>query len=129
MKCYKFILQLCIIFSIVFLNLGYKVNAIGNVDWILLKDTQEGKQWLDLGSIKRIKDNEISVLTKFYEKPNELNEKGKTSLYVMRINCFNKKFKDTSINGIKNFNAKWEPSNDDELIDAVIDKSCSEELL
>ena len=44
----------------------------------------------------------------------------------MRINCNEKKFKDTSINGIPQFNSKWQTSNHDELIDVVIDNSCSE---
>ena len=44
----------------------------------------------------------------------------------MRINCNEKKFKDTSKNGIPQFNSKWQTSNDDELIDVVIENSCSE---
>jgi len=44
----------------------------------------------------------------------------------MRINCDDKKFKDTSINGIPQFNSKWRTSNNDELIDVVIENSCSE---
>jgi len=44
----------------------------------------------------------------------------------MRINCYENKFKDTSINGIPQFNSKWQNSNDDELIDIVIENSCSE---
>ncbi len=44
----------------------------------------------------------------------------------MRINCKEKKFKDTSINGIPQFNSKWRTSYNDELIDVVIENSCSE---
>ena len=44
----------------------------------------------------------------------------------MRINCDEKKFKDISINGIPQFNSKWQTSNNDELLDVVIEKSCSE---
>ena len=44
----------------------------------------------------------------------------------MRINCDNREYKDISVNGIPSFKAKWKTSNDDELIDVVIDKSCSE---
>ena len=40
-----------------------------------------------------------------------------------------KKFKDTSINGVPNLNAKWTSSNKDELIDIVINKSCEESEL
>ena len=44
----------------------------------------------------------------------------------MRINCDEKKFKDISINGIPQFNSKWQTSHNDELIDVVIENSCSE---
>ena len=79
-----------------------------------------------MGSIKSINDKEISVLTKFFRNPKNSSDKGQLSLYVMRINCFEKKFKDTSINGIPQFNSKWQTSNNDQLIDVVIEKSCSE---
>ena len=100
--------------------------AVSNVDWVLLKENNDGKEWIDMGSIKEINAGEISVLTKFFKNPKESNEKGQLSLYVMRINCNNKTFKDTSINGIPQFGSKWQISNDDELIDVVIEKSCSE---
>ena len=78
-----------------------------------------------MGSIKAINDKEISVLTKFFKNPKNANDKKELYLYVMRINCPEKKFKDTSINGIPQFNSKWQTSNNDELIDVVIKKGCS----
>ena len=99
--------------------------AIGNVDWVLLKENDDGKEWLDKGSIKSLPNVEISVLTKFFKNPTNSDD-GELSLYVMRINCNEKKFKDTSKNGIPQFNSKWQTSNNDELIDVVIEKSCSE---
>ena len=96
------------------------------MDWVLLKENNDGKEWLDRGSIKLLKNGEISVLTKFFKNPTESNDEGKLSLYLMRINCDEKKFKDTSINGIPQFNSKWQASNNDELIDVVIENSCSE---
>ena len=107
-------------------NFASHSNAIGNVDWILLKENKDGKEWLDRGSIKPLQNGEISVLTKFFKNPTNSNDDGELSLYVMRINCDEKKFKDTSINGIPQFNSKWQTSNNDELIDAVIENSCSE---
>ena len=100
--------------------------AIGNVDWVLLKENNDGKEWLDKGSIKVLPNGEISVLTKFFKKPSNTNNDGELSLYVMRIDCDEKKFKDTSINGIPQFNSKWQTSNNDELIDVVIENSCLE---
>ena len=101
-------------------------NAIGNVDWVLLKENNDGKEWLDRGSIKQLKNGEITVLTKFFKNPTNSDDDGELSLYVMKINCDEKKFKDTSINGIPQFNSKWQTSNNDELIDVVIENSCSE---
>tara|TARA_B100000965_G_C19077694_1_gene534889 strand:- start:79 stop:399 length:321 start_codon:yes stop_codon:yes gene_type:complete len=101
------------------------VFSFGNVDWVLLKENNDGKEWIDMGSIKLIQDKEISVLTKFFKNPKDSVDKGKLSLYVMRINCSDNKFKDTSINGIPQFNSQWKSSNNDELIDVVIEKSCS----
>ncbi len=106
-------------------NFDCNTYAIGNVDWVLLKENDEGKEWLDKGSIKQLPNNEISVLTKFFKNPTNSDDDGELSLYVMRINCDEKKFKDTSINGIPQFNSKWQTSNNDELIDVVIESSCS----
>ena len=117
---------LCFAFSILILNNSEFAYGIGNVDWVLLKENNDGKEWIDIGSIKSINDNEISVLTKFFKIPKHSNEKEQLSLYVMRINCNDKTFKDTSINGIPQFGSKWQTSNNDELIDVVIEKSCSE---
>lgn len=118
-----FLILICFQFS------SLEVHAIGNVDWFLVKENESGKEWLDLGSLKKINEKEITALTRFYENPNGIKEKGETSLYLMKINCSSKKFKDISKNGIPTFNSKWELSNDDELIESVIDKSCSEEIL
>ena len=105
-----------LLFNLNFASYSY---AIGNVDWVLLKENNEGKEWLDRGSIKPLPNGEISVLTKFFKNPTNSDD-GELSLYVMRINCDEKKFKDTSINGIPQFNSKWQTSNNDELIDVVI---------
>ena len=110
---------------LIILNFAPYSNAIGNVDWVLLKENYDGKEWLDKGSIKELPNGEISVLTKFFKNPTDSDNDGQLSLYVMRINCDEKKFKDTSINGIPQFNSKWQTSNNDELIDVVIENSCS----
>ena len=81
------------------LNFGSYSYAIGNVDWVLLKENDDGKEGLDKGRIKLLSNGEISVLTKFFKNPTTSDDDGELSLYVMRINCDEKKFKDTSING------------------------------
>ena len=125
----KFIFKfLSLFFTFLILNLNNSDFAfgIGNVDWVLLKENNDGKEWIDMGSIKVINDNDISVLTKFLKNPKDSNDKEELSLYVMRINCSEKKFKDTSINGIPQFKSTWQTSKNDELIDVVIEKACSE---
>ena len=112
-------------FNFLILNNSDFAYGIGNVDWVLLKENNDGKEWIDMGSIKAINDKDITVLTKFLKNPKDSNDKEELSLYVMRINCTEKKFKDTSINGIPQFNSKWQTSNNDELIDVVIKKGCS----
>ena len=128
MKIILNLFSLSLALLIVILNFADFSNAIGNVDWVLLKENKEGKEWLDKGSIKPLRNGEISVLTKFFKNPTDSNDDGELTLYVMRINCDNKKFKDTSINGIPQFNSKWQTSKNDELIDIVIENSCSEFL-
>ena len=46
----------------------------------------------------------------------------------MRINCNDKTYKDTSRNGIPQFGSKWQTSNNDELIEVVMEVSCSERV-
>ena len=125
MKIIFNLFSIFIAFLILILNKSEFAYGIGNVDWLLLKENNDGKEWIDMGSIKEINDAEITVLTKFFKNPKESSEKGQLSLYVMRINCNDKTFKDTSINGIPQFGSKWQTSDNDELIDVVIEKSCS----
>ena len=120
--------SLCFTFLILILNNSEFAYAVGNVDWVLLKENNDGKEWIDMGSIKEINAGEITVLTKFLKNPNEPSDKEELSLYVMRINCKDKTYKDTSINGIPQFGSKWQTSNNDELIDVVIEKGCSEKI-
>ena len=120
--------SLCFTFLILILNNSEFAYAVGNVDWVLLKENNDGKEWIDMGSIKEINAGEITVLTKFLKNPKEPSDKEELSLYVMRINCNDKTFKDTSINGIPQFGTKWQSSNNDELIEVVIEKGCSEKI-
>ena len=118
--------SLCFTFLILILNNSEFAYGVGNVDWVLLKENNDGKEWIDMGSIKEINNGELTVLTKFLKNPKESSDKEQLSLYVMRINCNDKTFKDTSINGMPQFGSKWQNSNNDELIEVVIEKSCSE---
>ena len=127
MNLFTNLISMFFVFILCFSYINLPSRAIGYVDWILLKENQDGKEWLDLGSLKKLNKDEISVLTKFYKNPRKKNKEGNTSLYVTKINCVNKQFKDISINGIPNFNSKWQKTNGDELIEVVIEKACLEE--
>ena len=120
--------SLCFTFLILILNNSEFAYAVSNVDWVLLKENNDGKEWIDMGSIKEINAGEITVLTKFLKNPKEPSDKEELSLYVMRINCNDETYKDTSINGIPQFGSKWQTSNNDELIDVVIEKGCSKKI-
>tara|TARA_B100000475_G_C14775192_1_gene220930 strand:+ start:112 stop:501 length:390 start_codon:yes stop_codon:yes gene_type:complete len=128
MKIVLNLLSICFVNLILIFNSSNLAFGIGDVDWLLLKENIDGKEWLDMGSIKEISDNEISVLTKFFKNPKDPSDKGQLSLYDMRINCNDKTFKDTSLNGIPQLSSEWQTSNNDELIDVVIERSCSEIL-
>ena len=128
MKIILNIFSLFFAFLILISNNSKFAYGVGNVDWVLLKENNDGKEWIDMGSIKKINAREITVLTKFLQNPKGSISKEQLSLYVMRINCDDKTFKDTSINGIPQFGSKWQTSNNDELIEVVIEKSCSERI-
>ena len=128
-KLFQYLVSFLVSFLLILLTFSFSSYAANDVDWFLLKKNNDGEQWIDKGSIKQFPNNEISVLTRFFEAPNEQGTKGRKLLYVMRINCETQKFKDTSINGIPNLKAKWTSSNNDELIDIVINKSCEESQL
>ena len=125
-KIIKNIIFLSLFFIFILFNEGIKTYALGNVDWILLKENKDGKEWIDIGSIKKYKNDEFSVLTKYFQNPSDAKVNGETNLYLMRINCTKREYKDISINGIRRIKPSWRKSNNDELIDIVIDKTCNE---
>ena len=62
-----FYFSLTLLFFI--LNFDPYSYGIRNVDWVLLKENNYGKEWLDKGSIKPLPNGEISILTKFFKNP------------------------------------------------------------
>lgn len=62
---------------------------------------------------------------RFQDQAIKQSPRARTDLYVMEIDCGQRIFRDTSINGIPQFNANWLPSGGDELIDAVLSEACS----
>ena len=62
---------------------------------------------------------------KFQDQATNQSPRARTDLYVMEIDCGQRIYRDTSINGIPQFNANWLPSGGDQLIDAVLSEACS----
>ena len=71
--------SLCFTFFILILNNSEFAYGVGNVDWVLLKENNDGKEWIDMGSINEIKNGELTVLTKFLKNPKESSDKEQLS--------------------------------------------------
>ena len=56
-----FYFSLSLLFFI--LNFAPYSYGIGNVDWVLLKENSEGKEWLDKGSIKPVSYTHLTLPT------------------------------------------------------------------
>ena len=49
MKIIFRIFSLYFVFIILILNKSEFAYSIGNVDWVLLKENNDGKEWIDMG--------------------------------------------------------------------------------
>ena len=108
------------------LGLGLEVApaAAGSVDWHEVPATDEGRQWWDAGSLRRSHGGNLSVLSRF--QPASEDEKPRMGdLYVMEVDCGQKLYRDTSINGLPQFGSEWQPAAGDNLISSVIAESCA----
>ena len=117
------LLNILIIILIIFFNRTKMVLGADN-NWIEVSKTNLGIQYLDINSLKNKDKGIIEITTKYLKIDANTSKEVENNIYIMRINCINNKFKDISINGTKNFNAKWEESNGDKLINDVISNSC-----
>jgi hypothetical protein len=102
-------------------------SAAGPVDWHEVPATAEGRQWWDQGSLRRSRDGHLSVLSRFLpaSETDEQSDRPRLGdLYVMEVDCGQRLYRDTSVNGIPRFGASWAAAGDDELVMAVIRESC-----
>jgi len=100
----------------------------GPVNWQEVPASAEGRQWWDSGSLRLSRGGNLSVLSRFQPAPppGEEQQRGPLGdLYVMEIDCAQRLYRDTSVNGIPQLRAEWQPSGSDQLIDAVIEAACS----
>ncbi len=96
----------------------------GSVDWQEVPATAEGRQWWDAGSLRRSRDGYLSVLSRFQVASEEGDKPRMGDLYVMEIDCGQRLYRDTSVNGLPRFGASWSAAGSDELVTAVIEASC-----
>ncbi|MEY4298513.1 MAG: hypothetical protein RLZZ423_1692 [Cyanobacteriota bacterium] len=107
------------------LVLGWASPApAGPVDWQELPASGEGRQWWDAGSLRRNREGNLTVLSRFQPAATEAKQPA-SSLYVMEIDCGQNLFRDTSINGFRQWNSSWQPAGADGLIDATIAAVCA----
>ncbi len=97
----------------------------GPVDWHEVTSTSEGRQWWDSGSLRRSRGGNVSVLSRFQPAATEDKPRPVSDLYVMEIDCGQSLFRDTSINGLPQFGAEWQPASGDSLITSVIGEVCA----
>ena len=97
----------------------------GPVDWHEVPETSEGRQWWDGGSLRTSRGGNISVLTRFQKPASEEQSRPLSDLYVMEIDCGQELFRDTSINGLPQFRAQWQPASGENLISSVIGEVCA----
>ena len=99
----------------------------GPVDWREVPSTSEGQQWWDAGSVRRTKEGNLSVLSR-YSLRTEDDSPALGTLVVMEIDCDQSLYRDTQKNGLPRFRADWEAPAEDDLITEVITAVCSSGL-
>ena len=98
----------------------------GPVEWHEVPTSSEGRQWWDAGSLRLSRGGNLSVLSRFQPANPEAAAAPRSSeLYVMEIDCGQRLFRDTSVNGLPKLRAEWQPAGGDRLIDAVIEEACA----
>ena len=100
----------------------------GPVDWREVPSTSEGQQWWDAGSVRRTREGNVSVLSR-YSLKTEDESPALGTLVVMEIDCDQSLYRDTQKNGLPRFRADWEAPAKDDLITEVINAVCSSELV
>ncbi len=126
MRKYSYIVRFISFFLSLFL-IAKVSNAKDLVRWKEFASSENGIQFVDEASMKlNSKDNiELTSIFKPYKTLDE--SEVKQELFSMEIDCKRFLYKDNSINGVINTNAKWKESNGDSLIEEVIRISCSRE--
>ena len=100
----------------------------GPVDWREVPSSSEGQPWWDAGSVRRTREGNVSVLSR-YSLKTEDESPALGTLVVMEIDCDQSLYRDIQKNGLPRFRADWEAPAEDDLITEVINAVCSSELV
>ena len=104
-------------------------KAIGlESNWLEVKQTIDGRQFWDRNSLIKKEEGVIEISTKYLRLNSNNSEVLEENIYLMAIDCINKKYKDISINGKRNSKSNWDISKGDTLINEVISDSCKNAL-
>jgi len=105
--------------------------AAGPVDWQEVPATAEGRQWWDAGSLRFDRQGRLSVLSRF-QPPAPAAQEGEAperpaigTLYVMQLDCDQALYRDTSVNGLPQWQAEWRPVAGDGLMTSVLNEACA----
>tara|TARA_B100000700_G_C14660707_1_gene676253 strand:+ start:243 stop:644 length:402 start_codon:yes stop_codon:yes gene_type:complete len=115
---------LSIVLVILFCPLTVK-SLDSSIDWQEITSTKDGKQLWDKQSIKIDKGGILNIKSEFIPKSPLQSTDNLSIVYDMRIDCKNRLFQDTSVNGQIGNNPIWLPDGGDIFIKATIDKVCS----
>ena len=96
----------------------------GPVDWREVPANADGRQWWDAGSLRRSRSGQLSGLSRFQPAADTDASNRLGDLYVMELDCGQRLFRDTSVNGWPRPRAEWQPVDGDGLLEAVLDASC-----
>ena len=119
-----YLLNILVIILILFSNRSNLMVYGASNNWIEVSKTPVGIQYLNRDSINNQDNGIIELKTKYSELDSNTSKEIEENIYVMRINCLTKEFKDISVNGKKMLAAKWEGPNGDKLLEDVILDSC-----
>ncbi len=111
----------------------------GPVSWQEVTATSEGRQWWDSGSLRRNREGNVTVLSRFQPQPSEAppaaaaaasepvspRSRNDARLYVMELDCDQGLYRDTSVNGLPQFGAQWLPVGNDDLTAEVLREACA----
>jgi hypothetical protein len=99
----------------------------GPVNWQEVPASAAGRQWWDAGSLRPTREGTVAVLSRFQPAgpDGDASRPLAADLYVMEIDCGQRLYRDTSVNGIPRWRAEWQPGGADPLVDAVIQAACA----